>query len=197
MALRMSSAAIYGDPPSVPIDETAPKHPLSPYGIQKLAADHYLRVYNELYDLPTVSLRYFNIYGHQRNRSQYSGVIQMFLDQARKGEPLTVHGDGTQTRDFVHIDDIVAANLLAATTDETGEAYNVRSGTAVSINELVALIREVTGTEHNCVHEPGRDEEIEHSEANVRKAQRRLGYEPTVSLPAGLSSLLSERDHVR
>lgn len=190
-----SSAAIYGDPPSVPVAETAPKRPFSPYGIQKLAADHYLRTYDRLYGLPTVSLRYFNVYGRQRTRSEYSGVIQSFLKQARRGEPLTIYGDGTQTRDFVHVDDVVAANLLAATTDETGEAYNIGSGTAVSINELAALVREVTETSGGCVHESARDGDIDRSEADIRKARECLEYEPAVPLRDGLSSLLLQGEY--
>lgn len=106
-----SSAAIYGEPVSLPIAETHPTEPESPYGLEKLTADRYLRLYHELYGLETVPLRYFNVYGPRQTGGDYAGVIPAFLKQARAGGSLPVHGDGTQTRDFVHVEDIVQANL--------------------------------------------------------------------------------------
>ncbi|AGB38795.1 NAD-dependent epimerase/dehydratase family protein [Natronococcus occultus] len=181
-----SSAAIYGHPEGVPIAETDPKTPASPYGIDKLSVDHYARRYHELYGLETVSLRYFNAYGPGQTAGDYSGVISVFCDQALADEPLTVHGDGGQTRDFVFIDDIVQANLQAATTDQVGGAYNVGTGTSVTIRELAEAIVDVTGSSADITHTEGREGDIRHSRADIAAIRSELGYEPTVSLREGL-----------
>jgi UDP-glucose 4-epimerase len=181
-----SSAAIYGHPESVPVTETDPKRPTSPYGVEKLSNDEYARVYAEQYGLETVALRYFNIYG-PRQTGQYSGVISVFLDQARAGDPITVEGEGDQTRDFVHVDDVVRANRLAATRGEPGEAYNVGTGASVTIRELAATVRDVTGADVPIEHVDPRPNDIQRSRADVSKAQRELGFEPTVSLRDGLA----------
>ncbi len=183
-----SSAAIYGHPGSVPVAEDAPKDPASPYGVEKLSNDQYARVYAEQYGLETVALRYFNIYG-PRQTGQYSGVISVFLDQARAGDPITVEGDGEQTRDFVHVDDVVRANRLAATTDATGAAYNVGTGSSVTINELAEAVRDVTGADVPVEHADPRPNDVRRSRADVGKARRELGYEPTVSLRDGLATI--------
>ncbi|MCU4924878.1 NAD-dependent epimerase/dehydratase family protein [Halobacteria archaeon AArc-dxtr1] len=184
-----SSAALYGHPAELPVSETTPAEPTSPYGIQKLAIDHYARRYAELYDLPTVALRYFNVYG-PRQRGPYSGVLSTFLEQARADEPLTIQGDGEQTRDFVHVSDVVRANLAAATTDETGEAYNVGTGEATSIRTLAETVRQAVGSSSSIVHAPPRDGDVRHSRADVSKAKRHLGFEPRLSLETGVRSLV-------
>ncbi len=181
-----SSAAIYGHPESIPITEDHPKEPTSPYGLDKLATDHYARLYNDLYDLETVALRYFNVYGPGQVAGDYSGVISVFIDQALSGEDITVHGDGEQTRDFVYIDDVVQANCKAATTDAVGEAYNVGTGESVTIRELAELIQDITDTDSDIVHTDERTGDIEHSKADISKADQQLEYEPTVSLREGL-----------
>ncbi len=182
-----SSCAIYGQPESVPLSETDPLEPTSPYGLEKLTVDHYARLYHDLYDLKTVALRYFNVYGPRQAGGDYSGVISIFLDRAADGDPITVHGDGTQTRDFVHVEDVVRANLLAATTDNVGEAYNVGTGESISIRELAELVRDLTGTESDIVHTDPRPGDIQHSRADVSKAREHLGYEPTVEFREGLA----------
>lgn len=187
-----SSAAVYGNPVSLPIDEDHPLAPNSPYGLQKLTIDEYARLYDELYDLPTVPLRYFNAYGPRQTGGDYAGVIAVFLEQARAGEPLTVHGDGTQTRDFVHVSDIVQANLRAATTAETGRAFNVGTGESVTIRELAEIVRRVTGADVPIEHVDAREGDIDRSRADISRARDRLGYEPTRQLEAGLSDLVSE-----
>ena len=187
-----SSTAVYGQPTQLPIDESESKTPLSPYGLQKLSLDHYARLYHELYGLETVALRYFNVYGPGQSNSGYSGVVSVFLERAARGESLVVHGEGTQTRDFVHVDDVVQANVLAATADVAGEAYNVGTGSSVTIRELAEFVREVTDSDVDIVHEDGRDGDIERSEADIRKAKDELGYEPTVTLQDGLQSLASD-----
>ena len=181
-----SSAAIYGHPESQPIDESEQTTPTSPYGLEKLAVDHYARLYHELYGLETVALRYFNVYGPGQTGGDYAGVISVFLAQALAGEPITVHGDGEQTRDFVFVDDVVQANRLAATTDAVGEAFNVGTGETTTIRELADLVREYTDTESTIVHTEPREGDIRHSQADVSKARELLGYEPTVSFTDGL-----------
>ncbi|MCU4975374.1 NAD-dependent epimerase/dehydratase family protein [Halobacteria archaeon AArc-m2/3/4] len=182
-----SSAAIYGQPDTVPISETDPTRPTSPYGLDKLALDEYTRLYHELYGLETVALRYFNVYGPGQPANDYSGVISIFFDRARAGEPLTVFGDGEQTRDFVFIDDVVQANLRAAVTDEVGEAYNIGTGTRVTITELAESVLEVTGSRSEIVYDDPREGDIRHSGADISKAREMLGFEPSVSLEGGLS----------
>ncbi len=186
-----SSAAIYGDPETVPVPECAQKDPNSPYGISKLTVDQYAQRYRELYGVETVSLRYFNVYGPGQVAGDYSGVISVFLDQSQRGEPLTVHGEGTQTRDFVHVSDVVQANLLAATTDHVGEAYNIGTGTRISIDELARTVRNVSDSPSNITHTEPRDGDIEHSGADITKARNQLGYRPTVELGDGLADMMN------
>jgi len=186
-----SSAAVYGHPERLPIEEPDSKTPTSPYGIDKQTIDRYAQVYNTLYDVETVALRYFNIYGPRQRAGDYGGVISIFRDQALADDPITIEGDGSQTRDFVHVDDVVAANLQAATTDQTGEAYNIGSGTQTSIQELAETIRAVAGSDSEIVHTQPRPGDIEHSVADISKARQELGFEPTYSLPEGLETLFS------
>ncbi len=188
-----SSAAIYGHPDEVPISEEAPKRPASPYGLEKLTGDYYTRIYADRYGLETVPLRYFNVYGPRQTGGQYSGVISTFLEQARAGKPITVEGDGEQTRDFVHIDDVVQANLRAATTEATGTSYNIGTGSNISIRELAETVQAVTGTDSEIVHTDPRPGDIERSEADITKSREQLGYRPTVTLEDGLSQLVDSR----
>ena len=184
-----SSAAVYGHPVELPVTETTATEPASPYGIQKLALDEYARLYDRLYDLPTVTLRYFNVYG-PRQQGPYSGVISTFLEQARAGDPITVEGDGEQTRDFVHVEDVVRANLLAATTDHVGQAFNVGTGERTSILELAETVREATGADVPIVHRSPRQGDVRHSGADVSKARRKLGFEARIGLETGVRRLV-------
>ncbi len=181
-----SSAAIYGHPKSVPIVETDTKKPTSPYGLEKLTIDHYARLFHDLYDVDTVALRYFNVYGPGQIADDYSGVISVFIDQALSGNDITVHGDGDQTRDFVYVDDVVQANCKAATTDYVGKSYNIGTGESTTIRELAELIQDVTDTNSDIVHLDARPGDIEHSEADISKSKKQLEYKPTVSLREGL-----------
>ncbi len=190
-----SSAAVYGQPETVPITEAVPLEPTSPYGVQKLAADHYARLYNDLYDLPTVALRYFNIYG-PRQQGPYSGVISTFLEQARAGEPITVQGDGGQTRDFVHVDDVVSANLQAATTNHTGEAFNIATGETTSIERLATLIARVVDTDSPVVYREPRPGDIRHSHADISKATTQLNFTPRRSLESGINDLVQQKARI-
>jgi len=185
-----SSAAIYGHPEDSPIDETHPKVPTSPYGLDKLTADHYTCLYHDIYDLDTIALRYFNVYGPGQTGGDYAGVIAIFIQQALNNEPITVHGDGSQTRDFVFIDDVVQANLAASQTDYVGKPYNVGTGESVSIRELAELIQELIDTDSDIVHTDSRTGDINHSKADISKAKSKLDYTPTVSLREGLKQTI-------
>lgn len=187
-----SSAAIYGRPETVPIPENHSLKPLSPYGLQKLATDRYATLYHELYGLETVSLRYFNVYGSHRSANKYSGVIRAFLRRASQDEPLTVYGDGTQTRDFVHVDDVVAANLRAATTEHVGEAYNVGTGESITVQELAEQIIRITDSSSSIEYGEDRPGDIKHSVADITRIQNRLGIEPSIDLSTGIRRLVEE-----
>jgi UDP-glucose 4-epimerase len=185
-----SSAAIYGNPDAVPVSETHPLEPTSPYGIQKLTLDHYTRLYHDLYGLDTVVLRYFNVYGPRAEAGEYGDVVSVFLRQGRAGGPITVEGTGEQTRDFVHVDDVVQANLRAATTDAVGEAYNVGSGSQITIGALARKVQGLTGDDAAIDYVDPRPGDIDESLADVSKARERLGYEPTTTLDEGLESVV-------
>jgi UDP-glucose 4-epimerase len=184
-----SSAAVYGHPDGVPVAEGDPKTPTSPYGIDKLAVDQYTRRYHDLYGLDTVALRYFNIYGPRQSAGAYSGVIDAFFEQARSGGPITVEGDGTQTRDFVHVADVVEANLRAATTDRVGRAFNVGTGRETEIGALAETIRDVTGEDVPIVHTDPREGDIDRSCAATARAREELGFQANRGLEEGLERL--------
>ncbi len=181
-----SSAAIYGPPNTVPITEDHPKQPGSPYGLDKLALDQYAQIYNKLYGLETVPLRYFNVYGPGQTGGEYAGVITVFIEQALSGDDITVHGDGEQTRDFVFIDDIVEANRRGSITDSVGEPFNIGTGDSITIRELAELIRTVTDSDSDIVHTDGRSADIKHSQADISKSTEQLEYEPTTSIQDGI-----------
>lgn len=188
-----SSAAIYGEPDRVPIPESLAPTPSSPYGLDKLSLDHYARLYAELYGLETVALRYFNVYGNGQKGGTYTGVIDTFLQQASRNDPLTVHGDGSQTRDFVHVDDVVHANLRACQTDATGRSFNIGSGSAITIRELAEMIRDITGSDSPIRHVDPREGDVEHSCADITRAEEALGYTPSIELEDGLRKLVKHR----
>lgn len=184
-----SSAAIYGQPTRIPIAEDDPKHPRSPYGIHKQAIDQYVRMYADLYDVEAIALRYFNVYGPRQAAGDYSGVIRVFAQQAASDAEITVHGDGSQTRDFVHVSDVVQANLRAANTDISGRAYNIGTGTSVSIAELASLMKEAFNSDAAITHVEARPGDIDRSCASIDRARAELGFEPTVSLDEGLKTV--------
>ena len=190
-AVVASSAAIYGDPATVPIAESHAKKPLSPYGLEKFTVDEYARLYHDLYGLETVALRYFNVYGPRQRGGDYAGVIQAFREQVSAGGPLTVHGDGTQTRDFVHVADIVQANRLAATTDATGTAFNIGTGDSISIQESAELVSGLAGGDVPIEHVDAREGDIDRSCADITAARNTLGYDPEVCLQEGLADVIA------
>ncbi|MDF9745870.1 NAD-dependent epimerase/dehydratase family protein [Natrinema salsiterrestre] len=188
-----SSAAVYGHPKSVPISEEAPTEPTSPYGLSKLAAERYVRLYADLYDVSTISLRYFNVYGPGQMSGDYSAVISVFAEQALNGKPITVEGDGSQTRDFVHVRDVMEANLLAASADVTG-VFNVGTGNSVSILELAETVRNVAASDLEIVHVEDRPGDIDQSQADVSRLKSELGFEPSISLADGLETVVGDTE---
>ena len=190
-----SSAAVYGDTGGRAAREDMTPSPLSHYAVQKLACEYYCGVYRRLHGLETVCLRYFNVYGpRQRADSPYSGVIAKFIDAAKADRPMTIYGDGQQTRDFCHVGNVVAANLAAASASSAAIAdgvFNIGSGTSVSVNELADTIRSVSGSKTEPEHREARAGEINFSRADISRASAQLAYRPSVQLGQGLAELLN------
>ena len=181
-----SSAAVYGDNPNLPLKETERPRPLSPYGVTKWSAEEYLRVFHELYGLPVVALRYFNVFGPRQGFNQYAGVISIFINRALAGEPLVIFGDGKQTRDFIYVKDVVKVNVLVAESRKAnGRVFNVATGRQTSILELATKIIEITGANTSIIFDKPRPGDIRHSLADISKI-RKLGFEPEWSLEEGL-----------
>ncbi len=187
-----SSSSVYGDTPGLPKTEEMPLSPKAPYGVSKLAAEYYCRVFTEVYGLETVSLRYFNVFGpRQHPDSEYAAVIPRFLRRMLAGERPVIFGDGEQSRDFTAVENVVAANLLAAgTTQGIGEAFNIACGQTSTLNQLVAWLNQLLGTDLSPIYEPPRPADIRHSYASIRKAEALLGYRPTLEVQEGLRRTL-------
>ncbi len=186
-----SSAAVYGNDPKLPKTEKSKLDPRSPYAVTKILGEALCRVYFEEHDLGTVSLRLFNIYGsRQKPSSPYSAVIPKFIAALSKGQRPTVFGDGSQTRDFVHIQDVVRAMMLAAGVRRArGEVFNIASGRGTSLLELLDTLSDVGGWKVNPRFVTDRAGDVRFSRASIAKARRILGYRPTVTLKEGLSQL--------
>jgi UDP-glucose 4-epimerase len=189
-----SSGAVYGDQPRQPTSENAHPHPLSPYAVSKLSAEHYVRTLGEQWGITTLALRIFNAYGtHQSIPPSHAPVVPRFLKQAQGGGSLVIFGSGKQTRDFVHVDDVVAALAAAMTVEaEPGLVVNVGSGVETSINELAQLALEATGSESNLIYSPVQDGGVSRLCADISLARELLGYAPQVSLEVGLRRTLRE-----
>lgn len=180
-----SSAAVYGRSPRIPSAETDPPAPLSPYAITKLDGEYYLDLYAREFSLPTASLRYFNVFGEgQRPDSAYAAAIPAFVKRAVAGLDLTIFGSGEQTRDFIYVGDVVAANVLAA--ERGAGVYNVAHGNGTSVNELAREILRLTGSASNIVYAPERAGDVLHSTADVSRI-RELGFAPKVPVAEGLA----------
>ncbi len=181
-----SSAAVYGDNPNLPLRETERPRPLSPYGVTKATGEEYLRVFHELYGLPVVALRYFNVFGPRQSANQYAGVISIFINRALNSEPLVIYGDGKQTRDFIYVKDVVKANLIAAESRRAnGRVFNVATGKETSILELATRVIEITGANSPIIFDKPRPGDIRHSLADIGGIMK-LGFEPQWSLEEGL-----------
>ena len=187
-----SSSSVYGQTPSLPKVETMPKLPLSPYGVAKATGEVLCRVWTNLYALPCVALRYFNVFGpRQSPLSDYAAVIPKFVTQMQRGERPLIHGDGSHTRDFCYIDNVVEANLLALTAPAApGHVYNVACGARVSLLDLVAAVNAAQGTDIAPLHGPARAGDILDSLADITAARRDLGYSAPVSFSEGLRRTL-------
>jgi UDP-glucose 4-epimerase len=180
-----SSAAVYGDTASLPQKEDMMPNPQSPYAVTKLVGEYYCQVFGALYGLPTVSLRYFNVYGPKQDpNSDYAAVIPKFIKRVSVGEPPVIFGDGEQTRDLVFVGDVIQANILAAESNSTG-VFNVGQGRSVTINELANLVVCIVNKDIGVSHQPARVGDIRHSLADIGKA-RLFGYEPRYDLEQGL-----------
>jgi UDP-glucose 4-epimerase len=188
-----SSSSIYGDAPGFPRREDAAPMPLAPYPVSKLAAEQYCRVFSTVYGLETVSLRYFNVFGRNQDpASQYSAVIPRFIFAMRAGRRPTIHGSGRQSRDFTHVDNVVAANLRAMDAPgAAGGVFNIACGARHSLLELVEILNRLLGTEIEPVHGAPHPGEVEHSWADISLAGDVLGYVPDVDLHQGLRRTLA------
>ena len=192
--LFVSSCAVYGEPCYFPVDEEHPVCPLSPYAASKLAAEHYCQAFKRSYGLDAVVLRPFNVYGpRQRKEDMYSGVITRFFENLFSGRPLVVYGDGSQTRDFVHVFDVAEAVWLALNVkDAGGQVFNVGYGRSVGISELAKMLVELVGNNVEIAYEAARVGDLKHSFADIAKVRESLGYKPKISLEIGLQGLLDQ-----
>jgi nucleoside-diphosphate-sugar epimerase len=184
-----SSSSVYGElSPVLPKTEELPLLPKAPYGVSKLAAELYCRVFAQVYGIETVSLRYFNVFGpRQHPDSEYAAVIPRFLRRMLAGQRPVIYGDGEQSRDFTPVANVVAANLCAAAaTQGIGDAFNVACGQPSTLNQLVAWLNGELGTSLPPVYEPIRPGDIRHSYASIRQAESILGYRPRVEVRDGL-----------
>jgi UDP-N-acetylglucosamine/UDP-N-acetyl-alpha-D-glucosaminouronate 4-epimerase len=185
-----ASSSAYGDTPTLPKHEDMTPLPLSPYAVSKLTGEMYMNVFYSVYGLPTVSLRYFNIFGPRQDpTSQYSAVLAKFITVMLRGEQPTIYGDGEQSRDFNYIDNAVAANLLATTAPESGVAgqtFNIATGHRFNLNETVELLRPLTGYAGEVEYASERKGDIKHSLADISRAQQKLRYHPLVDFKEGL-----------
>ncbi|WP_305774554.1 NAD-dependent epimerase/dehydratase family protein [Lactococcus lactis] len=186
-----SSAAVYGDEPTLPKREESVIRPLTPYAIDKFASEKMAMIYNLLYDIPTSATRFFNVYGPNQNpESPYSGFISILVDRLKNEKELTIFGNGEQTRDFVYVEDVVNALLLIATSDKSrGQVYNVGTGSRITLNDLVKLSQEITGKKISIKFDKEREGDIRDSISDISKL-RNIGYEPNVDLALGMKKYL-------
>lgn len=184
-----ASSSAYGDTPTLPKEESMPTKPLSPYAVAKLTQENYARAFNTCYGLETVSLRYFNVFGpHQDPNSDYAAVIPKFIRIMLSGKAPVIYGDGKQSRDFTFIENVISANMLAATTaNETkGEVVNIACGKRMDLNELVAQLNKILGTDIKPEYSEAAKGDVKHSLADISKAEKLIGYKPIVDLDEGL-----------
>jgi len=187
------SSSAYGNTPTLPKVETMATAPLSPYALQKLVAEQYCQMFTQLYGLETVTIRYFNVFGPRQDPSSpYSGVISLFIRALIEGRAPTIYGDGEQTRDFTYVANVVDGVLRAcAAPDASGEVINVATGGRISLNELFRALQDLTGAGVKPVYAETRAGDVRDSQADIDKARRLLGYEPTVTLEQGLEKTVA------
>jgi nucleoside-diphosphate-sugar epimerase len=187
-----ASSSAYGDSPTLPKIETMPTNPLSPYAAAKLFGEYYCSVFNKVFGLDTIALRYFNVFGpFQDPTSQYAAAIPAFVTSILKDTAPTVYGDGEQSRDFTYIDNVVEANLCAARTEDTkGEVVNVACGDSVTVNEIIKMINDIVGKDVKPEYAPTRAGDVKHSMADISKAEKIINYKPVVSFKDGLKKAI-------
>jgi len=185
-----SSAGVFGELKTLPIAEDHPQEPDSPYGVSKLAGEKMCLVYNKLYGMKNICLRYFNVYGGRQRYDAYGNVIPIFAERILRGRPIVILGDGEQTRDFVNVKDVARANYLAGTAADASGAFNIGSGTRVTINELARIMSEGAGAAVEIVHGNPRPGDVRDSLAAIDAAERALGFGPSVGLDEGLREYL-------
>jgi UDP-glucose 4-epimerase len=192
--LYAASSAAYGDSPELPKTEAMLPAPLSPYAVQKLAGEHYLASYYQVYGLETVSLRYFNIFGPRQDpSSQYSGVLARFISLMLAGQAPTIYGDGLTSRDFTYIDNVVSANLLAAKAPAekvAGQVFNVATGDRTTLLQAFTEVKRITGFAGGVNHAPEREGDIKHSLADISRAKTAFGYKVVADLAYGLEQTI-------
>lgn len=180
-----SSAAVYGNPKYLPTDESHPQQPISNYGLSKYVSELYLKFYNSMYGLRCTSLRYSNVYGPRQNPYGEGGVIAIFSNKILNGEGPTIYGDGSQTRDFIYVEDVVDANILALEKNSCGE-FNISTNKEISIREIYEKIKKILGKEIPAEYAREREGEILRSVLDNRKAIKELGWKPKISIEDGL-----------
>ena len=185
-----SSAGIFGELKTLPIREDHPIEPLSPYGATKLAGEKLVLAYGGLYGFESVALRYFNVYGPHQRFDAYGNVIPIFAHRMLSGEPITIFGDGEQTRDFVNVNDVAQANIRSGTTAGVTGAFNVGSATRISINDLAGMMYRILGIEPQIRYGEPRPGDVRDSLADVSRAQRAFGFDPAVELESGMREYL-------
>ena len=188
-----SSAAVYGNQKDLPISENSHTDPISPYGASKLAMEHYLQAFSSCYDLNCISLRLFNIYGSGQT-SAYAGVITKFLENIKQKKPLVIFGDGSNTRDFVSVHDVVQAfdKSIKNIDDKKGRFYNIASGKYISIKDLAEMMIDISGKKIPVIYKKAKKGDIRHSQVSIWLAKKELGYTPQVELKKGLQELIKE-----
>lgn len=190
-----SSSSVYGDTPTLPKIEEMPPSPMSPYAASKLAGENYCRAFSASMGLKTACLRYFNVYGPRQDpSSQYAAAIPKFIKASLEGGRISINGDGTQTRDFTYVGDVVEANMLAAKVDVTG-VFNIAAGRRVSVNDLVQMIIGLTGERIEIEHLESRPGDVKHSLADISRARACLGYSPKYQLEQGLKETVRYFSH--
>ncbi|WP_091736637.1 NAD-dependent epimerase/dehydratase family protein [Marininema mesophilum] len=180
-----SSAAIYGNPEYLPLDENHPVRPLSPYGISKFTPESYLKIYNDLYGLHYTAFRYANVYGVRQLPGGEAGVIPTLMNKVIDGETFTIDGDGDQSRDFIDVEDVARANIFALEKGNN-EIFNLGTGLRTTLNDLIAIMEEILGEKIETVHGPDRSGDIKHSYFDIQYVTDTLGWSPQVDLKKGL-----------
>jgi UDP-glucose 4-epimerase len=189
-----SSSSVYGDTPTLPKREDMTPSPRSPYAVQKLTGEHYCHIFRHLYGLETVSLRYFNVFGPRQDpQSQYAAVIPRFITAILKNEPPTIYGDGKQTRDFSHVENVIDANLAAcvAPQEALGETFNIACGSRISLLELVETINAIVGKKIEPKFESPRPGDVRDSQADITKAKKLLGWTPRIDFRKGIEKAVA------